>query len=273
MISSENISRIAFKALVFEVLAVPKPGLVDIVDSGSHSDMDYTTFINSSFAIADYFQEAFLLGKKNYNKKDFEELRERGKLAEKSMYNATAGVNTHKGTIFSLGLLVYSTGIQYQLGDLSSHSIVNRVKILCKNISEELKDDLNTAGGKQYKKYGLKGVRQEAEEGFCKSVDIGLFYLKKYMKTLSLNDALINTMMHFMSILDDSNLIKRGDIEGLKFARESAKTAIDLGLMNTEEGREYISFLNREFIKRNLSPGGTADYLILTLYLYFLEEL
>jgi triphosphoribosyl-dephospho-CoA synthase len=273
MINGEIISRIAFKALIMEVSAYPKPGLVDIVNSGSHTDMDYFTFVNSSVAISDYFRDAFNLGLKNYMKDDFDELRELGKDCEKKMYAATDGVNTHKGIIFSLGLLVYATGIEYRKNNLSTDSVIDRVKLLAKGVTKELDKNLDTAGGRQYTKYGLKGVREEAEEGFEKARDIGLYSLKKYLKTSSINDAVVNTLMHFMEVLEDSNLIKRGDLEGLIFAKESAKRAIELGLMNTDKGRRYIHSLNREFVKRNLSPGGSADYLILTLYLYFLEEL
>lgn len=273
MINNKTISRIAFKALIIEVSAYPKPGLVDILNSGSHVDMDYFTFVKSSVAITDYFKDAFDLGIKNYMKDDFDELRELGKACEKKMYVATSGVNTHKGIIFSLGLMVYATAIQYKLENLSVDSVVDRVKILSRDITKELKGDLKTAGAEQYKKYGLKGVREEAEEGFQKASTIGLYNLKKYLNSYSLNDAIVNTLMHFMEVLEDSNLIKRGGIEGLMFAKKSATRAIELGLMNTEEGKNYIYSLNEEFVKRNLSPGGSADYLILTLYLYFLEEL
>lgn len=273
MINGEIISRIAFKALIMEVSAYPKPGLVDIVDSGSHSDMDYFTFVNSSVAITDYFLDAFNLGLKNYMKDDFDELREIGKVAEKKMYTTTGGVNTHKGVIFSLGLLVYATGIEYKRDNLSTDAVIERVKILAKGVTKELDNNLDTAGGQQYTKYGLKGVRIEAEEGFEKARDIGLSSLKKHLQSLSINDAIVNTLMHFMEVLEDSNLIKRGGLEGLIYAKESAKRAIELGLMNTKDGRRYIHSLNGEFVKRNLSPGGSADYLILTLYLYFLEEL
>ncbi len=273
MINNKTISRIAFKALITEVSASPKPGLVDILNSGSHLDMDYYTFVKSSVAICDFFKDAFDLGIKNYMKDDFCELRELGKVCEKKMYLATGGVNTHKGIIFSLGLMVYATANQYVVGDLSVATVIERVKFLARDITSELKSDLKTAGGMQYKRYGLKGVREEAEEGFEKANAIGLYNLKKYLKSFSLNDAIVNTLMHFMEVLEDSNLIKRGGIEGLMYAKKSATCAISLGLMGTSEGRNYIYSLNEEFIKRNLSPGGSADYLILTLYLYFLEEL
>lgn len=273
MINEFIISKIAFKSLICEVSATPKPGLVDLIDSGSHKDMNYLTFIKSSVAISDYFKKAYLLGIKNYKFEDFIELREEGKFAEIEMYKATEDVNTHKGIIFSLGLLVYATGIQKSLGDVSSFSIVNRVKSLCSNITEELNNNLNTAGGLQYKKYGLKGIRNEAEEGFEKALTVGLYNFKRYIQTLSFNDAIVNTLMHFMEILDDSNLIKRGGLCGLNFAKESASKAIELGSMNTNKGRAYIANLNKAFIAKNLSPGGSADYIILTLYFYFLEEL
>lgn len=99
----------ALKALLYEVVTNPKPGLVDPIDVGSHSDMDVFTFIDSSLALEDYLNCACKIGI-NFAGKDLTEmfnfLRQEGIIAEKSMLEATKNVNTHKGAVFSLGIFI-----------------------------------------------------------------------------------------------------------------------------------------------------------------------
>lgn len=273
-ISSEDIERICFFALLCEVSTSPKPGLVDLLNTGSHEDMDYLTFINSAISVSEFFKEAYELGVEGNTEENFNLLRTRGIFYEEEMYSATRGVNTHKGIIFSLGFTAYATGVISNSNiEFTPLNISREVSKICGNISEELEGADFTEGEIQYKKYGLKGVRGEAEEGFIKSVTIGLYNLKRCLKTLDLNDSLVEVLMYFLIVVEDSNTIKRSSLEGLEYVKIHAQRAIDLGAMHTLEGREYISNLDREFIEKNISPGGCADYLALTLYYYFLEEL
>ncbi|RVU55273.1 triphosphoribosyl-dephospho-CoA synthase CitG [Anaerosphaera multitolerans] len=273
-LTTEIVKRMAFYALIYEVSVTPKPGLVDLKDNGSHTDMNYFTFINSALSLPDYFEEVYMLGKKGNNEKNFKRLREIGMEYEARMFNATKGVNTHKGAIFSLGMIVYSTAV-VKSSDIEFNplTITEEVKRICSGISSELENNtLKTQGQIQYGKYGLKGIRGEAEEGFRKAVTIGLKNLKRCLETLDLNDSLVEVLMYFLREIDDSNTIKRSSLKGLEYVKNSADKAISLGGMHTEEGRKYIYEMNDQFILRNISPGGCADYLALTLYFYFLEE-
>ena len=103
----------ATRSLLYEVSITPKPGLVDRIDSGAHTDMDFFTYLDSSVALTEYFRLAYLESRVHSHlpaPELFSHLRELGLQAEQQMYEATGGVNTHKGSIFTLGLLCGGLG-------------------------------------------------------------------------------------------------------------------------------------------------------------------
>ena len=93
--------------LLEEVRTTPKPGLVDLHDSGAHRDMCYQTFVDSTHAIVPYLAEMAEAGWRHDGdlKGVFPAIRPVGVKAEQAMFAATGGVNTHKGMIFSLGII------------------------------------------------------------------------------------------------------------------------------------------------------------------------
>ena len=96
---------LGWRAMLTEVNLSPKPGLVDRINCGAHKDMALEDFHRSALAIqgwlprfiefgacsAEMAPEAVLHG-----------LRPIGMACEVDMFRATAGVNTHKGSIFSI---------------------------------------------------------------------------------------------------------------------------------------------------------------------------
>ena len=270
MLNSDKIARLASYALIYEVSLSPKPGLVSLIDVGAHDDMDYMDFLKSSLVLYDYFKISYELGEKSKGE-DFLELRDYGKLYEDKMKAVTGGANTHKGIIFSLGLMVYASAIEMRKENFSFEKVIDRVAYLNRGISNELKiEKAETHGEKNYKKYGLKGIREEAEEGFKKAL-MGLDFLKEAEKKTNFDYALTGTLFYFMSLIEDSNIIKRGGLEGLEFLKKTSSRVLENKLYENEDGMREIQKINEEYKRRNLSPGGCADFLILTLYFYLLE--
>ena len=110
-------ARTALKSLLYEVSVTPKPGLVDRDNPGAHGDMDYYSFIDSAAALAPYFSRCAALGRDSLCEPGevLTRLRPLGLEAEEAMKQATGGANTHKGLIFSLGILCAAAG---RLGDV-----------------------------------------------------------------------------------------------------------------------------------------------------------
>ncbi|BDR59089.1 putative 2-(5''-triphosphoribosyl)-3'-dephosphocoenzyme-A synthase [Xylocopilactobacillus apicola] len=274
----ELLPELAEQALIDEVMVYPKPGLVDPLNHGSHPDMDVFTFVASAVSLRAYFEEITELAN-NFTAanlpKLFQQVRLAGIKAEQTMFKATNGINTHKGAIFSLGILL--TASAYTLsstGCIELDEIAQTVKVMLKgltkndfrNLDQKPLDEL-TAGELEYKKYGLTGSRGEAEAGFPVVFKKSLpFLLTK--SNQSRNSQLIDTLMQIVLTTKDSNLIKRaGNLEIVDWAEAQASRYFELGGSQTEEGYLFLRNLDDVFTQQHLSLGGSADLLILTIFL------
>lgn len=277
------ISNMAVKSLLYEVSATPKPGLVDRNNSGAHKDMDFYTFIDSSLALFDYFYECAHIGC-NFSNEDktelLKEIRPTGIKAENDMFLATKGVNTHKGLIFSIGIICAAAGYIFRKERsqyISSGEICNLIKQITKGLTEELdkpKDmEALTYGERLYIKYGSKGIRGEVETGFKTVTDYSLPVMKDLMKEdIHINHILIQVLLNLMTKAEDSNILGRHDMETLEFVRDKAKASLRHGGYLTPYGKIFVEEMDKYFIERNISPGGSADLLAITIMLNMLED-
>ena len=270
-----RIAQIAQKSLLYEVCTTPKPGLVDCRNSGSHRDMNMFTFMASSAAIVPYFTQCARIGVETRHlppAEVFSRLRFPGKLAEQAMYQETGGVNTHKGSIFSLGILCAAAG---RLA--SSKWQPEALSALCKEMTRGLvarelegisRDSACTTGESLFVKHGISGARGQAESGFAQALEIALPILKKgLVQGLSLNDAGCGALLALIANTADTNLIRRSS-----FIEQQA-VAADIGRLiktNSYPDNKVLEQLDDYFIEKNLSPGGCADLLAITYFLYFL---
>lgn len=258
----------ALKSLLYEVVTLPKPGLVDPLDRGSHDDMDAYTFIDSSVAMTPYLEEASNIGE-NFAGEDlfqmFNLLRQAGIKAEKSMLKATNGVNTHKGAIFSLGIFVCARSFAQK----NSQDTFEIIRKMCYNLVEHDLTNINkphTAGENQYLKYHKAGVRELAQAGYPVVEQVSLPYLENHSGTLQ--EKLLDTLMLLATQVDDTTFIKRAkDIHKLSWLHQAAKKYLDLGASRSQEGRDYLNELNRIFKENHYSIGGCADLLIVTIFM------
>lgn len=279
-----KIAKLALKSMLYEVNISPKPGLVDSLDSGSHDDMDIFTFIDSSISLYPFMLECSQLGydfKGEDPKELFQSLRKLGVKAEKDMLIETKGINTQKGLIFILGIISANAGrILNRSQEINIEKLCYISSIMVKNIVDEELASLNnnkdanfTAGQRMYLDYGVTGIRGEVEKGFPTVMNYGLPKLYKALEDgLPLNQALLNTLLYIMSYADDTNILWRGGMESLEIMRSYAREAISLGGISTIEGRKYVENMNKEFIQKNISPGGSADLLATTIMFYLLEK-
>lgn len=257
----------AEKALLYEVITNPKPGLVDPVDNGPHPDMDAYLFINSSLSLNDYFEEAAKIGYDFDNadlRQMFSLLRQAGIRAEKTMFNATKNINTHKGAIFSLGLFVCASSYCQNHPNTDEFTVIQAMTRGL--VKHDLGQKSETAGERQFLKYGKGGVRAEAEAGYPLVRDVALPFLKQ--TTGDLNVRLLDTLMKIVSEIEDSNLIKRaGNIEVIEWSQQQAKKYLALGGYQTVAGKQFMHRLNHIFKEKNYSLGGSADLLIVTIFM------
>lgn len=272
---SRKIAALAVQALLYEVGTTPKPGLVDRVNSGSHRDMDFFTFQASAAALWPYFQQCALTGMETKTlppRQSFDALRRPGLLAEGEMLEATGGVNTHKGAIFSLGILCAALGRVGGAAWQDPAAVLAECAFLTAGLTEEdfhglTEETARTAGQKLYLRHGITGVRGQAEAGFPAVGQVGLPKLKEGLaEGLSLNDAGCAALLAMMASSVDTNLISRSDYE------TQQRIAAEIGALLEKEPfpkAERLKELDEGFIRKNLSPGGTADLLAMVYLLYF----
>jgi triphosphoribosyl-dephospho-CoA synthase len=255
----------AARCLVMELETWPKPGLVSHVDSGSHGDMFAGTFRRSAAAIKPYFQR---LADAAVHGCGMGRLRIIGLEAEGVMLAATSGVNTHRGAIFGLGLLCAAAGAragglvdpELPLGDVVAQ--LWGANILDGPVL------LRSHGSEARRRFRAGGARLEAARGFPSVYRIGLPALRRAAR-VNPNDAeaaRVETCFALIASVEDTNLLHRGGLEGLRFARSATRHFIDNGGVRRPGWRTRAQSVHESFVARRLSPGGSADLLAMTLF-------
>jgi triphosphoribosyl-dephospho-CoA synthase len=188
--------------------------------------------------------------------------------AEAAMFAATGGVNTHRGAIFGLGLLCAAAGAKaggladptMPLGDVV-------VRLWGRNILDG-PVLLHSHGGKARRHYGAGGARAEAAQGFPSVYEIGLPALQRgaLVAPGDTEAARVQACFALIASLEDTNLLHRGGMSGLRYAQRAARAFLDNGGVGTRNWRERASVVHQSFIARRLSPGGSADLLAMTLF-------
>lgn len=242
-------ARLAVRALLYEVTTTPKPGLVDRRNSGSHKDMDVFTFMDSAAALYPYFEACARTGRETAEQpapETFAALRPLGCEAEGEMLDATGGVNTHKGAIYSGALLLHAAGrlLSGEEGDLCE---------LAAQTAAAIPAPIGTHGAAVRAQCG--GIRTEAVSGYPTAQAV----LRQLRQSGPLDALLLS-----MSRLDDSTLWHRGGSEGAQLVRSRAA---DILAAPASEREARTRRLDAELIERNLSPGGSADLLAMAFFL------
>lgn len=270
------IAAYALEAMLCEVTAYPSPGLVSSISKGAHMDMDHYTFIKSTSILSRYMVLFAQEGYSNNTPKDiFKAIRGIGMEAEAEMFKGTKGVNTHKGMIFLLGISCAAvTKAMHDKKDFSQ--IQEIIKQMTKGLVQEELSNLNkkkaaSHGEKLFVKYNVTGIRGQVEKGIPLVFDYSMQVYKEN-KALKLNDRVIHTLLCIMQHCEDSNVIHRHSIDTLKEVQQKATYIISLGGMTTEIGKTAIEALDKEFTLSNISPGGSADLLAVTIFFNSIEE-
>ncbi len=305
----EQIAALAVQSLLDEVNTTPKPGLVDRRNNGSHTDMTLSTFLLSAKALEPYFQECVKIGQEAGHLSQETErlspadtfllLRRAGIAAESTMYEATGGVNTHKGIIYTFGVLCGSLGrlwtpecpiaetqdilaecariveqsVKTDFASMNNSNDSDTAKIKPSANSLPIGDASlppPTAGQRLYQELGLTGIRGEVAAGLPSVTNIGLPALKEALLSgQNLRDAGTVALLHLIAHVKDTNLYHRGGKEGAAYAADAAKALLEQA---SQPSAQQIEALDDAFIARNLSPGGCADLLAVTYFLYRFSE-
>ncbi|MFJ7566262.1 triphosphoribosyl-dephospho-CoA synthase MdcB [Herminiimonas sp. NPDC097707] len=261
---------IAIGSLHAELVLYPKPGLVSLIDNGSHTDMDAGLFMRSLFSLRHYFVRAAHAGAADV---PFGVLKELGIQAEQRMLAATGGINTHRGAIFSLGLLCAAAGYCHSHGLPLSESTLRTVLMRQWGAALEAHSMPPASGTSHGMRvahlYGISGAREEGAKGFPAVFDIGVPQLRKTIAAgRSSYHAQIDALFALMAHMADTNIYHRGGPDGAVLARQAAQGYIALGGTAHPHWHDTALDSHRQFVSRGLSPGGAADMLAASWFVY-----
>lgn len=267
----------AVRALLYEVTTTPKPGLVDRRNSGSHTDMDSFTFMSSAAALYPYFEACAKTGRETMDlpaPETFAALRPLGCEAEGEMLDATNGVNTHKGAVFSIGITCAALGRLNRAEWCDPARVLQEVAAMTSGLTKQDFADITaenavTAGQKLFVQYGITGVRGQVEAGLPVVLHYGLPVLENGLKLgYDINRAGCAALLEILAYSTDTNMIARSSRE--RQLAWAARVKMLLG-QTPYPDEDTLVELDDQFITENLSPGGSADLLALTYLLHFFK--
>lgn len=279
--NAETVGQFAIRSLLYEASTTQKPGLVDRRNSGAHSDMDYFTFMASGAALAKGFH---LLANLGYEWSDkplkslLNDIRPIGLKMGKCMLQATGDINTHRGVIFSLGLVTFATSRLVSKGDIKKARAEDIFEVtsqmtegICKNELEGLAL-FDSNGKKVYKRFGKTGIRGEVEAGFPTLLKGALDEVRKGSRNYADKNAFfLQILFQILKHCEDSTILYRHEFKTLEEVQLQASSFLDSGGMLQPEAMKKVLEMDQAFIGKNISPGGSADLLAVSIMIGLLE--
>ncbi len=265
---------LAIRSLHAEIVLFPKPGLVSPVDNGSHSDMDVALFMRSLFSLRHYF---LCMTKAGANRASFKELKKFGRQAEQQMLTATAGVNTHRGAIFSLGMLCAAAGYCHAHAvPLSADSIRGILMSQWGDalIQHSIPPALAASNGMRVASvYAVGGAREEGAKGFPAVFEIGLPQLHKSLERGATSSmAQVDALFALMAYMTDTNVYHRGGADGAMLVKQAAQEFMARGGTTEPTWQNTAQRCHQLFVSRRLSPGGAADMLAASWFVFQVSQ-
>jgi triphosphoribosyl-dephospho-CoA synthase len=279
-----QLADLAVSALVDEAMLTPKPGLVDMRGSGAHRDLNWLLMCHSAHALRPAFHAMAQAGQAIAERRA---LRERigalGREAEQAMMQATGGVNTHRGAIWALGLLVtaaaqgmvhgHGTADPGQGGGVSEH-VAFSAGALARLADRAAPQRTGNKGELARLAHGVGGARGQAEAGFPQVIKAALPMLRQSRKRGDAEDAArLNALLAVMVELDDTCLLARGGAAALAATQQGARRVLDAGGVAASAGKAALRALEADMRARHISPGGAADLLAAALLLDRIETI
>ena len=296
----KELSTLAVKALLDEAALFPKPGLVDPVSQGAHSDMGFTTLVRSAVALQQGFYECACIGYESAAPFSAgvrpctsdsgisvaaaqpiaaavrKRLRATGLALEKAMFAETRGINTHKGAIFIFAYLLGAAGLLSGATQFDSiRSVMELTETLCAQVqvlAAGLWDEdmagvsakrTLTHGEQVFLQYGCKGIRGEAEAGLP-LVRRNAAYLAG-LTNLTQREAYLYTLLHIIAENEDTNVLFRAGSAALRDLQIRCASIVASGATGAAL-YAAVESLDAYCIERHISPGGSADIFAAVLF-------
>lgn len=270
---SAELGRRVHAALIDEALLSPKPGLVDARGNGAHDDLTLDLMCRSAAALEPAFAAmAFAARAAGAPTQALRETLGRlGREAEAAMLAATGGVNTHRGAIWALGLLVGAAAIQ--TGNTSASRTASIAGAIARHADRHAPQHTGHKGERACRDFGVGGARGQAQAGFPQVIGVGLPALRRSRaRGDGETSARLNALLAILSTLDDTCVLSRCGPATLRQLQRAAAAVLAAGGAATLPGRRALRELDAHALACRASPGGAADLLAATLFLDGLDD-
>lgn len=269
---AERLADLAVDALIDEADLSPKPALVDRRGNGAHTDLHLGLMHTSALALWPAFKEmaeaAVEIGEIGLPLR--EAVGRIGREGEQAMLTTTDGVNTHRGAIWALGLLV--TAAALEPASTGANSVALRAARLAL-LDDHYAPRPLSHGAQVAQRYGARGAREEAQLGFPSVLQRALPQLKiSRLAGHGEQNARLDALLAIMTDLADTCVLYRAGEQGLNAMQTGAQAVLDAGGSASLSGRRRLHELDLQLIALNASPGGAADLLAATLLLDRIEH-
>ncbi|QCR38413.1 triphosphoribosyl-dephospho-CoA synthase [Nissabacter sp. SGAir0207] len=264
--SAAALAQRATACLIDEARLTPKPGLVDMRGSGAHRDLTLALMERSAHALTPAFHQ---LAQQSWQRPADIALRERigelGREGERQMMAATGNVNTHRGAIWAVGLLVCAAAMQGGQGD--SATLANTAAQLAQ-LPDRAAPRQFSNGLRATHRYHVPGAREEAQQGFPHVTGLALPRLRLSRQLgATETEARLDALLAIMTSLSDTCVLNRAGLAGLTAMQTGARAVLQAGGTAQPAGRQALAQLDAALLALNASPGGAADLLAATLFL------
>jgi triphosphoribosyl-dephospho-CoA synthase len=272
-VDSVRIADAAVAALLAEAELTPKPGLVDRCGRGAHTDMDLPLLRRSAEALRPWF--AAIAGATRGRREPSGELRRElaalGRSAEADMLATTGGVNTHRGAIWTLGLLTAAVTLRPRA--CAARAVADTAAAIARLPDDACPPEaLLNHGARVRTEFGVHGARGQARHGFPHVLGVALPTLRSARHSGATEEvARLTALLALMATLDDTCVLYRGGRAGLRRVQEGATRVLGAGGPGTRHGRRLLDCFDRRLTGARLSPGGCADLLGAALFLDSLD--
>ncbi|MCT4703086.1 triphosphoribosyl-dephospho-CoA synthase [Enterobacteriaceae bacterium H20N1] len=258
------LARVATHSLIEEARLSPKPGLVDSRGSGAHHDLTLSLMERSAHSLSPTF---YALALQSWQRPADIALRQLvgrlGREGEAQMMEATGGVNTHRGAIWALGLLI-SAAAMCALEGSSEEIAANAAKLA--SLPDSAAPKIFSKGLCATRRYRVPGAREEAQQGFPHVLQLALPQLRRSRQSgATEQQARLDALMAIMTSLSDTCVLSRAGLEGLEAMQSGARSVLAAGGTARAKGRAALEQLDKQMLALNASPGGAADLLAATL--------
>lgn len=263
---ARRLSSLATRCLLMEANLTPKPGLVDRRGSGAHHDLTLALMERSAHSLTPMFHQMAL---QSWRRPADIALRQTagrlGREGEAVMMRETGGVNTHRGAIWALGLLVSAAAM---CGGSGSPAQIAATAARLAQLPDAAAPKLFSNGQRASSRYRLPGAREEAQQGFPHVMDLALPQLwHSRQQGADVNAARLNALMAIMTSLSDTCVLSRAGMAGLAAMQQGATAVLAAGGVQHPAGQQALAVLDAQMLALNASPGGAADLLSAALFL------